>query len=129
MGSNRKDGGRSSGFIESVIDLLNVFYASVLQQVTPWTASPPQSRATTGELAELVHEPIEDRQDLEEAISSAVAVAADETGPAASPTDNESLSGDEFDFLRELVESEPNDPRSTDLPTAESDDGPTFADD
>jgi hypothetical protein len=41
MGRNRKDGGRSPGFVESVTDLLDDFYAQVVQQIVPWTARPP----------------------------------------------------------------------------------------
>lgn len=44
MGRNRKDGGRSPGFVESVTGLVDEFYANVAQQIVPWTARPPQAR-------------------------------------------------------------------------------------
>jgi hypothetical protein len=45
MGRNRKDGGRSPGFVGSVTSLIDGFYATVVQQIVPWTARPPQTRS------------------------------------------------------------------------------------
>jgi hypothetical protein len=70
MGQNRKDGGRSPGFIESTTGAIDSFYSSVVQQIVPWTARPPQSRAATRP-GEGVTEPIEDTDALEEAIGVA----------------------------------------------------------
>jgi hypothetical protein len=84
MGQNRKDGGRSPGFVESVMRLVRTFYGSVLQQVTPWVPQAPQTRSG-GTPAELKQEPIEDREDLTEAISAARDEVAEKTGdPLAS---------------------------------------------
>jgi hypothetical protein len=45
MGRNRKDGGRSPGFVESVTGLVEGFYGTVLQEIVPWVAKPPQARS------------------------------------------------------------------------------------
>lgn len=42
MGANRKNGGRSPGFIESVIDLVSKFYEQVAEQITPYEPEPPK---------------------------------------------------------------------------------------
>jgi hypothetical protein len=70
MGQNRKDGGRSPGFIESTTDAIDRFYGSVVQQIVPWTARPPQARPAARP-AEGVTEPIEDTDSLEDAIGLA----------------------------------------------------------
>ncbi len=82
MGQNRKDGGRSPGFIQSVMGLLKVFYRDVLQQVTAWSPPAPQSRAPV-EHAELKVEPIEDEQELTEAITAARDDVVERTGEAS----------------------------------------------
>lgn len=79
-GHNRKDGGRSPGFIQSVTGLVEAFYAQVLQQVTPWTAPPPQARPSAPKPKEPSRAPIADREDLEEAVDAARGTAADEAG-------------------------------------------------
>jgi hypothetical protein len=81
MGQNRKDGGRSPGFIESTTNAINTFYGSVIQQIVPWTARPPQARAATRP-TERADEPIEDAEDLHEAIGAARATAGGATGTA-----------------------------------------------
>jgi hypothetical protein len=78
MGQNRKDGGRSPGFIESTTAAIDDFYSTVVQQIVPWTAKPPQARAATRP-ADKVTEPIEDTEDLHEAIGAARATAAGQT--------------------------------------------------
>jgi hypothetical protein len=85
MGQNRKDGGRSPGFIQSVTGLVEAFYGEVLQQVTPWAAPPPQARPPATRPKELSREPIADREDLDEAVDAARGTAADETGGDAEP--------------------------------------------
>ena len=42
MGTNRKKRDRKPGFIESVIDLIEDFYRSVVQDITPWTPRTPK---------------------------------------------------------------------------------------
>jgi hypothetical protein len=79
MGQNRKDGGRSAGFIESTTNAINGFYSSVIQQIVPWAARPPQARPTSRP-SEHVEKPIEDAEDLDEAIGKARATAAVATG-------------------------------------------------
>jgi hypothetical protein len=91
MGQNRKDGGRSPGFIESTTGAIESFYGTVVQQVVPWTAKPPQARPATRPV-EKSTEPIEDTRDLDEAIGAARATAtgkadADSSGPAGTTGD------------------------------------------
>ena len=42
MGQGRKAGGRSPGFIDSVLDLLTSFYESVVQPISPWQRKAPK---------------------------------------------------------------------------------------
>jgi len=84
MGQNRKDGGRSPGFIESTVNAINNFYADVVQQVVPWTARPPRTRPTARP-TERVEEPIADAEGLHGAIQTARATAAIETGESPRP--------------------------------------------
>jgi hypothetical protein len=84
MGQNRKDGGRSPAFIESITGLVEAFYGTVLQQIVPWTARPPQARPAA-RVKGLVEEPINDVEDLDQAIDAARAMAAGETGDGAPP--------------------------------------------
>lgn len=42
MGLGRKTGTRSPGFIKTVLDLIENFYRSVVQQITPWQPSAPK---------------------------------------------------------------------------------------
>jgi len=76
MGQSRKDGGRSPGFIHSVMAPLRTFYRDVLQQITAWSPPAPRSRGVA-EPTELKREPIEDEEELDEAI---VAARDDVTG-------------------------------------------------
>lgn len=82
MGQNRKDGGRSAGFIESTVNAISHFYSGVLQQIVPWTARPPQARHAT-QPPERREEPIKDAEDLHEAIGVARATVAVATGTDA----------------------------------------------
>lgn len=101
MGLNRKDGGRTAGFIESVVRLVDSFYRSVLEQVTAWIPAPPKTRlADTG--AELVTSPIGDRDELDDAIGAAVQNVADETGPVTMPVEDEDEETPEAD-MAEMV--------------------------
>ena len=95
MGQNRKDGGRSPGFIESTTNAINTFYRSVIQQIVPWTARPPQARAATRP-TERRDEPIEDAEDLDEAIGAARVTAGRATGdadPAYKTAERETTAG------------------------------------
>ena len=74
MGQNRKDGGRSPGFIQSVTAAIDNFYGGVVQQIVPWTARPPQSRPSTPS-AGRTDRAIEDAEDLDDAIGEARAAA------------------------------------------------------
>lgn len=87
MGQQRKDGGRSPGFVQSVTGLAGDFYATVLQQITPWTAKPPQARPASRP-KDLVDEPITDTDDLAEAMTAARTNATDtptDPGPGPGP--------------------------------------------
>lgn len=91
MGQNRKDGGRSPGFIQSVTGLVDGFYGRVLQQIVPWTPAPPRARPTPARSQELSREPIADRDDLEDAVDAARGDAEQRTLrvrdlPAGTPT-------------------------------------------
>ncbi len=44
MGQARKAGGRSPGFIDTVVGIVESFYAEVVQNITPWTPSAPKVR-------------------------------------------------------------------------------------
>jgi len=45
MGANRKTGSRKPGFIESILNLIETFYGSVVQNITPWTPKAPKISA------------------------------------------------------------------------------------
>ena len=79
MGQQRKDGGRSPGFIQSVTGLVDALYEVVLQQIVPWTARPPQARPAPAP-KELVEEPIDDAEKLGVAIVAARDNADETTG-------------------------------------------------
>ena len=84
MGQHRKDGGRSPGFIQSITSLTDVFYETVLQQIVPWAARPPQARQSPRP-KDLVDEPIEDSEELDEAMVAArdnAGEETEETGPS-----------------------------------------------
>lgn len=81
MGANRKDGGRSPGFIQSAVGLLNGFYSETLRQVVPPPARAPQVRKG-GQPTDLVKDPIGDAAELDEAMGAARANVAEETGDA-----------------------------------------------
>lgn len=46
MGVARKTGRKSAGFIDSVLSLINDFYGTVVQNLTPWTPKAPQITRT-----------------------------------------------------------------------------------
>ena len=83
MGQNRKDGGRSPGFIQSVTGAIDTFYGNVLQQITPWTSPPPQARPAPRPAERVVRAPISDAESLDDAIDQARASATAEADRAA----------------------------------------------
>jgi hypothetical protein len=83
MGQNRKVGGRSPGFIQSVTTSIDNFYSSVAQQIVPWTARPPQARPPKP-AAPTADRPIEDTEALDDAIGEARAAAGQ--APSETPT-------------------------------------------
>jgi hypothetical protein len=85
MGQNRKDGGRSPGFIESTTAAIDSFYSSVVQQIVPWAARPATARPATRP-SEGVTEPIDDSEALADAIG--VARSAGGGGAAEQSPDN-----------------------------------------
>ncbi len=88
MGQNRKDGGRSPGFIESTTGAIDAFYGSTMQQIVPWSPRPPQARPSKRP-SEGVTKPIEDTEDLEGAIDIARAGSdGGDTPHGAEPSDN-----------------------------------------
>jgi hypothetical protein len=89
MGQNRKDGGRSPGFIQSVTNAIDNFYSGTVQQIVPWTARPPQARPTKPPTG-ATDRPIERTEDLDDAIGEARAAAgqtANETQTSAGSTE------------------------------------------
>lgn len=51
MGAGRKSGKKSPGFIDSILDLIESFYGSVVQTVTPWTPKAPKISAPKATVA------------------------------------------------------------------------------
>lgn len=74
MGMGRQTGARSPGFITTVLNLVERFYGSAVQQITPWQPPAPkliQAKLApdVGEVAPGVHDPFRwalDRPELEE---------------------------------------------------------------
>lgn len=73
MGMHRKAGGKSPGFVDTVVDLLERVYGTVVQHIVPWSPKAPQLRKPA-EPAEPVApaEPVGSRADADEAIEDAV---------------------------------------------------------
>lgn len=92
MGQNRKDGGRSPGFIESTIGAIDTFYTSIVQQIVPWMGRPPQARPTTRP-DDRVTAPIEGTEDLDDAIGVARATAGTQAREAAAPSQDRNVAG------------------------------------
>jgi hypothetical protein len=93
MGQNRKDGGRSPGFIQSVTTAIDNFYGGVVQQIVPWTARPPQARPTKPATAP-ADRPIEGTEDLDDAIGEARAAAGQVPPETPPPTGQPAESAD-----------------------------------
>lgn len=56
MGQGRKSGQRTPGFIDTVLELVNSFYGSVVQNVTPWQPPAPKLKPPSSEPAALGQE-------------------------------------------------------------------------
>ena len=111
MGANRKDGGRSPGFIQSAIGLLDGFYSDTLRQVVPPPQRPPQVR-DTAQPTELVKDPISDASELDEAMGAARANAAEETRRVSDDTSRPRTADP-------VVEADENQPQSVSPEDAE----------
>lgn len=66
MGAARKAGGKTAGFIDSVLDLLDRFYGEVVQTITPWTPPAPKMQRpaqapTPEDEREQLEPPVDDR--------------------------------------------------------------------
>ena len=61
MGQSRKTTGHKPGFIDSIINLLGMFYGTVVQNVTPWTPKAPKISAPPP-MAASVDDDHEDRE-------------------------------------------------------------------
>jgi hypothetical protein len=80
-GVARKAGGKSPGFVDSVIDLLDRFYGTVVQGITPWVPKAPQLRPRPEAPASPEPEPADDRPAAEAALEQAAETADATSGP------------------------------------------------
>ncbi len=64
MGQGRKTTGRKPGFIDSILNLLGMFYGSVVQNVTPWTPKAPKISAPPS-MAASVDDDHKDREPMD----------------------------------------------------------------
>ena len=73
MGIHRKAGGKSPGFVDTVVDLLERVYGSIVQHVVPWAPKAPPSpgKPAIDETTE-APEPVDTPAEVEEAIEEAV---------------------------------------------------------
>lgn len=69
-GSARAAGGKNPGFVDSVIDLLDRFYGSVVQGITPWVPKAPRLPAKQ-EKTPSAPEIVESRAEVEQAVNVA----------------------------------------------------------
>lgn len=78
MGAGRKTGKKSPGFIDSVLNLIETFYASVVQMITPWTPKAPKISAPATTAAS-----VDDDDDDEESTDNAPpSSSVESSGPA-----------------------------------------------
>lgn len=61
MGAGRKTGRKSPGFIDSILNVVDSFYGSVVQTITPWAPKAPKISAQPSMPASVDddHEPID----------------------------------------------------------------------
>jgi hypothetical protein len=76
MGAGRKAGGRSPGFVDSVVDLLDRFYGQVVQGITAWVPKAPQLRRREEPVDERPLEVADTPAEAEEAMQGAAAAAS-----------------------------------------------------
>jgi hypothetical protein len=62
MGSGRKTGKKSPGFIDSILGLVESFYGSVVQTITPWTPKAPKITAPPSMPASVDHDHSDDEK-------------------------------------------------------------------
>lgn len=68
MGAGRKTGKKSPGFIDSILGLIETFYGSVVQMITPWTPKAPKITAPPA-MAASVDDDHEEKPDIEEGLT------------------------------------------------------------
>lgn len=78
-GPARNAGGKTPGFVDSVIDLLDRFYGSVVQGITPWVPKAPRLPSKSEPTEPRVPEVVDNRDEAEKAVAEAVEVAQAET--------------------------------------------------
>lgn len=92
MGVHRKAGGKSPGFVDSVVRNIESLYDLVVQRLVPWTPKAPQLRAERPQETrrDTQGDPVATREEAEEALDEAVEGAAAE---ARDPVESKSGSG------------------------------------
>lgn len=100
MGMSRSVGRKSQGFITSVLDLVDEFYGSVVQRITPWQRPAPQLKRQAPA-----------QRDLERATESDDSAWVETNGGPTAPSETEASASDD-------------DQRPVDLPTSADGGGP-----
>lgn len=83
-GSARAAGGKTPGFVDSVIDLLDRFYGTVVQGITPWVPKAP--RLAPKGTPPAPPEVAESRDEVEAGVAEAVQVATAGAADAKDPS-------------------------------------------
>ena len=65
MGAGRKSSGRKPGFIDSILQLIETFHGSVVQNIAPWTPKAPRMSAPATEAASVDDDNAEDEDEDE----------------------------------------------------------------
>lgn len=84
MGSGRKTGKKSPGFIDSILNLIESFYGSVVQMITPWTPKAPKISAPPS-MAASVDDDEEDDEPIDNPPPSPLPPSSDSTQPIPMP--------------------------------------------
>lgn len=71
-GTARMAGGKTAGFVDSVIDLLDRFYGTVVQGITPWVPKAPRLPAKASSTPDGAPEVADSRAEVEKAVADAV---------------------------------------------------------
>jgi hypothetical protein len=108
MGMGRKTGSRSPGFIDSVTNLIENFYGTVVQDLTPWT--PKASRIAT-------RAPEPDREDAEEPATDSMEQPSPFRFPTAPPSYGATASTSPYSSS--LQAAGDNQPSASDSPETE----------